>query len=74
MHRVILWFRNDIRLHDNPIINWVLKQPKVPYMEVLPVFCFDPRFYSKTEKPMHETFNTRKTGIWRAKFQLESVQ
>ena len=46
MHRIILWFRNDIRLHDNAIIDWVLKQPAVQYKEVLPVFCFDPRYYN----------------------------
>ncbi len=22
MHRVILWMRNDLRLHDNPVLNW----------------------------------------------------
>jgi hypothetical protein len=22
MHRVILWLRNDLRLHDNPVFHW----------------------------------------------------
>jgi deoxyribodipyrimidine photo-lyase len=47
MHRVILWLRNDLRLHDNPVMNWAAKQ-KVEMKEVLPVYCFDPRFYDRT--------------------------
>ena len=22
MHRVILWMRNDLRIHDNPVLHW----------------------------------------------------
>jgi deoxyribodipyrimidine photo-lyase len=73
MHRVILWFKNDIRLHDNPIIDWAIRQPACSYKEFVPVFCFDPRYYSKDVDTLHPTFGTRKTGIWRARFQLESV-
>lgn len=70
MHRVILWMRNDLRLHDNPVLNWVLKQPACPYLEVVPVYCFDPRF---NERNVDE-FRIRKTGIWRSRFQIESVK
>ena len=23
-HRVILWFRNDLRIHDNAVLNWAI--------------------------------------------------
>ncbi len=50
MHRVILWFRNDLRIHDNAVLNWAIKQPKCKQTEIIPVFCFDPRFYDKKVK------------------------
>jgi len=69
MHRVILWFRNDLRVHDNPVLHWATKKTaNVANKEILPVYCFDPRFFNKTTK-----YETKKTGILRTKFQLESV-
>jgi len=44
MHRVILWMRNDLRIHDNPVLHWATKQQPVKFKEVIPVYCFDPRF------------------------------
>lgn len=69
MHRIILWLRNDLRLHDNPVLNWAATLPKLAYKEVLPVFCFDPRFYDRQMK----TYQTKKCGIIRSRFNLESV-
>ena len=71
--RIILWFRNDIRLHDNYIINWAVRYgtrgaPK----EIIPLFCFDPRFYN--EGRSKTDYNTRKVGLIRSKFQLECVK
>ena len=67
MHRIILWLRNDLRMHDNVIMNWAISQsaPK----EVIPVFCFDPRFYQREVK----TYGTRKTGLFKTRFDIESV-
>jgi hypothetical protein len=44
--RVILWLRNDLRLHDNIILHWAatVSAMKQHDVEVLPVFCFDHRF------------------------------
>ena len=71
MHRIILWFRNDLRVHDNYIIraaaNTAKKYPKTT--EVLPVYCFDPRFYDSNTK-----YGTLKCGINRTRFMIESVQ
>jgi deoxyribodipyrimidine photo-lyase len=71
MHRIILWFRNDLRMHDNYILktafNSVRRAPEKT--EIVPVFCFDPRFYDKSTK-----FGTKKCGFNRTRFQMESVK
>jgi len=43
MKRIIVWLRNDLRLHDNYCLDWAVKL-KAARKEVLPVFSFDPRF------------------------------
>ncbi|MEO0333904.1 MAG: deoxyribodipyrimidine photo-lyase, partial [Bacteroidota bacterium] len=54
----IVWFRNDLRLHDNEAIHDALKHAD----ELLFVYVFDTRlFHDKTE------FGFRKTGNYRAK-------
>ena len=62
--------RNDIRIHDNPVLHWLTQQPKCKQTQVIPVFCFDPRFNERRVKQ----FDIRKAGIWRTRFLIESVQ
>lgn len=63
--RAILWFRNDLRLHDNEALSEALKTAE----EIYPVYIFDERtFFGKTS-----TYGFKKTGNYRAKFILESV-
>jgi deoxyribodipyrimidine photolyase len=47
--RIILWLRNDLRMHDNAALYWAAKFTKknTPNREILPVFSFDPRYFSK---------------------------
>jgi len=66
MHRIILWLRNDLRLHDNAVMNWAVNQSKT---EVVPVYCFDPRFHQRQVK----TWDIRKCGLIRTKFEIQSV-
>ena len=61
--RVIVWFRNDLRLHDHEPLHDALRSGH----EVIPVYCFDPRQFGQT------SFGFPKTGKYRAKFLLESV-
>ena len=61
---ILVWFRNDLRIHDNEILLEAIKKAD----RVLPVFVFDP-FYFKTTR-----YGTLKTGNFRAKFLVESVQ
>ncbi|BAM79193.1 probable photolyase/blue-light receptor [Cyanidioschyzon merolae strain 10D] len=60
---VLLWFRSDLRLDDNPALCAALEEGA----SVLPVYCFDPRQFGKT------SFGFEKTGRYRAKFLIESV-
>ena len=69
MHRIILWFRNDLRMHDNAVLDWAAKLPPFAYKDIIPVMCFDPRFYDKTTD-----YETRKCGIVRTRFHLETVE
>jgi len=63
--RVIVWFRQDLRLHDNEALTDALKCAE----EVVPIYVFDERLYqSKTR------FGFKKTGHHRARFVMESVQ
>lgn len=67
--RVVLWFRNDLRLSDNYAVHRAAAiAAKTPKCDVLPVFCFDPRVFAESE------WGTPKTGGHRARFQLECVE
>ncbi len=60
---VLVWFRNDLRLHDNEVLTEAL----LKFDLIIPVYCFDPRYFSKNK------FNQNNTGINRAIFLRESV-
>ena len=60
---ILVWFRNDLRIHDNEILLEALRKAD----KVLPVYCFDP-FYFK-----QNLSGNPKTGNIRARFLLESV-
>ncbi|KAL8530981.1 hypothetical protein ACS0TY_007842 [Phlomoides rotata] len=60
---VVVWFRNDLRIHDNEC----LTAANDDSISVLPVYCFDPRDYGKSSSGFD------KTGPYRATFLIESV-
>lgn len=60
---ILLWFRNDLRIHDNEILFEAVDKADI----VIPVYFFDPRYFSKNKFDFHNT------GILRSKFLLESV-
>ena len=64
MKRSIIWFKTDLRLHDNETLVQAIAQSD----EVIPVYCFDEDHYNITE------FGFRKTGKFRAQFLLEAIQ
>ncbi len=63
MSKVLFWFRNDLRLHDNEALT------KATAMgDVIPVYVFDERQFKNNR------FGFKKTGIHRTQFLLESVE
>lgn len=63
--RVIVWFRQDLRLHDNEALTDAIRAGQ----EVLPVYIFDERLF-KSETP----YGFKKTGVHRARFIIESIR
>ncbi|MBK9338488.1 MAG: DASH family cryptochrome [Lewinellaceae bacterium] len=63
--RAIVWFRQDLRLHDNEALTTALRMAD----EVIPVYVFDDRVFKGQTR-----FGFPKTGKFRAKFVLESVE
>ncbi len=63
--RVVVWFRQDLRLHDNEALTHAFKRGE----EIVPIYVFDERKFQDTT-----SYGFRKTGKHRAKFLLESVE
>ncbi|MEO0986899.1 MAG: DASH family cryptochrome [Cyanobacteria bacterium J06639_14] len=61
--KIIVWFRNDLRIHDHEPLRDALRTGA----QVIPVYSFDPRQFGET------SFGFPKTGNFRAKFLRESV-
>lgn len=59
----LVWFRNDLRLHDNRTLLQAIKESDL----VVPVYIFDPHHYRTS------TYGFAKTGPFRTKFLVESV-
>ena len=64
--RVIVWFRQDLRLHDNEALHQAIRNGD----EIIPVFVFDDRTFHGTTRQ----YGFPKTGPFRAKFIIECVQ
>ncbi len=60
---IILWYRNDLRVHDHEPLYRAIET----HAPIVPIYCFDPRQFSKT------AYGFPKTGPFRAQFLLESV-
>ena len=61
--RILIWYRNDLRLHDHEPLHQAIKSGT----QVIPLYCVDPRQFGKT------AFGFPKTGTFRAQFLLESL-
>lgn len=63
--RVIVWFRQDLRLADNEALTHAINSGE----EVYPIYVFDERLFSGKTR-----FGFPKVGKYRTKFIIESVQ
>jgi deoxyribodipyrimidine photo-lyase len=63
MKRALVWFKTDLRLHDNETLVLAMEQSD----EIIPVYCFDEAHFKTTK------FGFKKTGNFRAHFLLESL-
>ena len=63
-NRILYWFRNDLRLHDNAGFADACDDA----LQVLPVYIFDPRQFRELA-----AIGVKKTGIFRTNFLLECV-
>ena len=63
MSTAIVWFRNDLRLHDHE----ALSKASENHDQVIPFYCFEEKQFEKT------AFGFEKTGSFRAQFLIESV-
>jgi len=64
MKRILIWFRNDLRLHDNEALTAAIRKAD----EVIPYYCFDTRQFTNTP------YGFPKTGPFRTRFLIESVE
>jgi deoxyribodipyrimidine photo-lyase len=60
---ILVWFRNDLRIHDNEILLEAVRKAD----KIVPVYCFDPYYFQKNVS------GNSKTGSLRARFLIESV-
>lgn len=63
MKTSIVWFKKDLRLHDNETLVRAIAESD----EVIPVYCFDDSQFATSE------FGFKKTGAFRAQFLLQSL-
>ena len=63
--RAIIWFRNDLRLHDNQVLREALRNAE----EIIPVYIFDERIFKG-----ETTFGFPKIGKFRTQFIIECIE
>jgi len=64
MSTAIYWFRNDLRLHDNPALDAAIKENEA----IVPVFILDEKYLQE------DRWGFVRTGNYRLQFLLESLQ
>lgn len=63
MRNIIVWFKTDLRLHDNETLIKAIAQSDT----IVPVYCFDDSHFVESE------YGFQKTGSFRAQFLLDSL-
>jgi deoxyribodipyrimidine photo-lyase len=63
MSTSIVWFKNDLRLHDNETLLTAIKESE----QIIPVYCIDENNFAITK------YGYKKTGGFRSQFLFESL-
>ncbi|MBG6110184.1 deoxyribodipyrimidine photo-lyase [Flavobacterium sp. CG_9.10] len=63
MKTALVWFKTDLRLHDNETLVKAISHSD----SIIPVYCFDESHFETTD------FGFKKTGSFRAQFLMESL-
>ena len=63
MKTALVWFKTDLRLHDNETLVKAISQSEC----IIPVYCFDESHFKTTD------FGFKKTGSFRTQFLFESL-
>ena len=63
MQVAIVWFRNSLRIHDNPVLSWACESESVDF--VLPIYIFDEEIHQGSTSSM---------GEHRLRFQFDCVE
>ena len=63
MQVAVVWFRNSLRIHDNPVLSWAYESENVDL--ILPVYIFDEKIHQRSTQTMAEH---------RLRFQFECVE
>ena len=63
MKTAVVWFKTDLRLHDNETLVKAILQSET----IIPVYCFDESHFTTTP------FGFKKTGDFRTQFLFESL-
>jgi len=66
--RIVLWFRNDLRVHDNACIERAMMLRASANAEVVPVYAFDGTFFKNSVR------GQARFGAARGKFTLEALR
>ena len=64
MRTTLVWFKTDLRLHDNETLIRAIENSD----QIVPVYCIDDAHFTQTP------FGFRKNGTFRAKFILETLK
>lgn len=64
---ILVWFRNDLRTHDNEVLLNAVEKSDF----IIPVYIFDPRYYSNNKYNFSNTGDVRKEFILKSVFSLK---
>ena len=62
MSTAIVWLRNTLRVHDNPLLHWACESDEVD--SVIPLFVMDPSRGVGGEEPISDTRMGSCTSRW----------